>query len=75
MPACRKNKTVVRGVCFHRYHKAIQFFVVQVNEVYLYFYKLKFEIKANTITIECTRINFVVNISRYAFESLKNSEN
>ena len=41
------------------------FFVVQVNEVCLYFYKLKVEIMANTTTIECTKINFVVNIAPF----------
>ena len=54
MSACRKNKTVVRGVCLDHYHKTMKFFVVvgQVNEVYLYFYKLKFEIMATIIAHE-----------------------
>ena len=44
--ACRKNRS---AVCLDHYHKAMRFVVVQRNEVYLYFYKLKFKIMANTI--------------------------
>ena len=51
----------MRGVCVDHYHKAMKFFVVQVNEVYLYFYKLKFEIMANTTTIECVALYYLAD--------------
>ena len=52
MSACRKNKTVVRGVCLDHYHKAMLFFCCSSKGSYWYFYKLKFEIMANTTAIE-----------------------
>ena len=49
----------VCGVCLDHYHKAMQFFVVQVNNVYLYANKLRFEIMANTTTIECVAFYYL----------------
>ena len=36
--------------------KQCSLFVVQVDEVHLYVYKLKFEIMDNTTTIECVAL-------------------